>query len=138
MQEHLLEIRITRPGRVTGQYIPVDAGALRLETIFNLVANAAGQSADHMDGFFNILRKELAFYIGCLNLSEQLACLGELICFPVPTDERLHVCSGMQTAVFLRADRTEGGHRTYKLIEAPPLKTSYGTDAYNKIFGGQP
>jgi DNA mismatch repair ATPase MutS len=41
----------------------------------------------------------------------------------------------MDNAIFLRADRKEEGHRTYKLIEAPPLKTSYGVDAYNKIFG---
>jgi hypothetical protein len=51
---------------------------------FNLVANAAGQSADHIDSFFNVLRTELAFYIGCLNLSERLAQLGEPITFPEP------------------------------------------------------
>ena len=34
----------------------------------NLVANALAQSADHIDSFFKMLRIELAFYIGCLNL----------------------------------------------------------------------
>jgi hypothetical protein len=43
----------------------------------------------------------------------------------------------MENACFLRADRKEKGRRTYKLIEAPPLQTSYGIDAYNKIFGEQ-
>ena len=258
----------------------------------NLVANAAGQSADHIDSFFNTLRLELAFYIGCLNLSERLAQLGEPVTFPgpAPSHERQHsftglydaalaltmkkkvvgndvnadgkdltiitganqggksvflrsiglaqlmmqcgmfvpaesfranVCMGlfthykreedstmtsgkfdeelgrmseivdfvtpnsivlfnesfaatneregseiarqivnallekrvkvffvthqyefahsfhvkqMDNAFFLRADRKEKGRRTYKLIEAPPLETSYGVDAYNKIF----
>ena len=274
-----------------------EAGARALGELrdkgLNLVANAAGQSADHIDNFFNMLRTELAFYIGCLNLFERLTQLGEPVAFPepAPTNERQHsftglydvaltltmkkkvvgndvnadgkdliiitganqggksvflrsiglaqlmmqcgmfvpaesfhanVCTGlfthykreedssmtsgkfdeelgrmseivdnvapnsivlfnesfaatneregseiarqivsallekhikvfyvthlyelahgfharqMDNAIFLRADRKEEGHRTYKLIEAPPLKTSYGVDAYNKIFG---
>ena len=39
----------------------------------NLVANALAQSGDHILSFFGMLRTELAFYIGCLNLQEQLA-----------------------------------------------------------------
>ncbi len=50
----------------------------------NLVANALAQSADHILSFFNMLRVELAFYIGCLNLYERLVRKGEPICFPVP------------------------------------------------------
>jgi DNA mismatch repair ATPase MutS len=37
-------------------------------------------------------------------------------------------------AIFLRAERQPDGSRTYKLIEGEPLETSYGIDAYNKIF----
>lgn len=276
-----------------------EAGARALSELrdrgINLVANATGQSADHIDNFFNVLRTELAFYIGCLNLSEQLDQLGEPVAFPepAPVSERQHsfkglydialaltmkkrvvgndvnadgkdltiitganqggkstflrsiglaqlmmqcgmfvpavsfcanVCTGlfthykreedasmisgkfdeelgrmsriidelkpnsivlfnesfaatneregseiarqivnallekkvkifyvthlydlarsfyvgkMENACFLRADRREKGHRTYKLTEAPPLETSYGIDAYNKIFGEQ-
>jgi DNA mismatch repair ATPase MutS len=276
-----------------------EAGARALGELrdkgLNLVANAAGQSADHIDSFFNVLRLELAFYIGCLNLSERLAQLGEPVTFPDPAPSherqlsftglydaaltltmkkkvvgndvnadgkdltiitganqggksvflrsiglaqlmmqcgmfvpaesfRANVCTGlfthykreedstmtsgkfdeelgrmseivdaitpnsivlfnesfaatneregseiarqivnallekqvrvfyvthlyelargfhdkeMSNAIFLRADRKEKGRRTYKLIEAPPLKTSYGVDAYNKIFGEQ-
>ncbi|WP_231968755.1 hypothetical protein [Thermoanaerobacterium sp. RBIITD] len=56
----------------------------------NLVANALAQSADHINGFFNMLRAELAFYIGCIKLYEQLIQKGEPVCFPVPVspDER--------------------------------------------------
>ncbi len=50
----------------------------------NLVANALAQSADHIDNFFKALRTELAFYIGCLNLREQLDTLGEPFTFPTP------------------------------------------------------
>lgn len=276
-----------------------DAGARALGELrnkgLNLVADAAGQSADHIDNFFNALRTELAFYIGCLNLYERLAEFGEPVAFPDPApaserqlsftglydaalaltmqkkvvgndlnaggkdlviitganqggksvflrsiglaqlmmqcgmfvpaesfranlctglfthykreedstmtsgkfDEELgrmseivdHVTpnsillfnesfaatneregseiarqivnallekrvkvffvthlyelargfhdKGMPNAVFLRAERKEKGRRTYKLIEAPPLQTSYGADAYNKIFGEQ-
>ena len=39
----------------------------------NLVANAVAQSADHIKSFFTMLRLELAFYLGCLNLHERLA-----------------------------------------------------------------
>ena len=34
--------------------------------------------------FFKMLRSELAFYIGCLNLYEQLQQIGMPVCFPIP------------------------------------------------------
>jgi len=63
----------------------------------NLVANALAQSADHIDNFFKMLRIELAFYIGCLNLYEQLTQMGETVSFPVPVapDERRHSFNGL-------------------------------------------
>ena len=50
----------------------------------NLVANSAAQSADHVKSFFAMLRLELAFYLGCLNLHDRLAGKGEPACFPEP------------------------------------------------------
>lgn len=50
----------------------------------NQVANVLGQSADHILGFFQALRKELAFYVGCLSLNERLASLSAQLCFPRP------------------------------------------------------
>ncbi len=50
----------------------------------NLVANALAQSADHILSFFQMLRAELAFYVGCLNLHVQMQKLGEPACRPVP------------------------------------------------------
>jgi DNA mismatch repair ATPase MutS len=71
-------------------------GELR-ERGVNRVANAVGQSADHVESFFNALRLELAFYIGCLNLAGQLAQLGEPIAFPkpAPAGERRLWCAGL-------------------------------------------
>jgi DNA mismatch repair ATPase MutS len=43
--------------------------------------------------------------------------------------------SGMQTALFLRAERLSDGRRTFKLPEGEPLPTSFGRDAYRQIFG---
>jgi len=50
----------------------------------NFVANALAQSADHILGFFNRLRTELAFYVGCLNLHEQLVQIKTPVSFPMP------------------------------------------------------
>ena len=50
----------------------------------NTVANALAQSTDHILNFFRLLRVELAFYIGCLNLHERLTAKEEPTCVPVP------------------------------------------------------
>lgn len=50
----------------------------------NLVANAAAQSADHIRDYFTMLRAELGFYVGCLNLADRLAAKGVPVCVPEP------------------------------------------------------
>jgi DNA mismatch repair ATPase MutS len=65
-----------------------EAGARALSALndqgLNLVGNALARSTDHILSFFQMLRTELAFYVGCLNLSAQLRQLGEPTCIPVP------------------------------------------------------
>jgi DNA mismatch repair ATPase MutS len=65
-----------------------EAGAQALSELkdrgINLVANALAQSTDHILSFFQMLRTELAFYIGCLNLHARLIEIGEPMCLPVP------------------------------------------------------
>jgi len=58
----------------------------------NLAANALAQSNDHILSFFHMVQTELAFYLGCLNLHEQLVQMGEPIAFPLPAapSERKH------------------------------------------------
>jgi DNA mismatch repair ATPase MutS len=78
-----------------------EAGARALSELkdrgIHLAANALAQSCDHILSFFKMLRIELAFYIGCLNLQEQLAQQGESLSFPVPVApaERRHSFSGL-------------------------------------------
>ena len=50
----------------------------------NLVANAAAQAADHISSYFTMLRAELGFYVGCLNLHHQLASRELPMAFPEP------------------------------------------------------
>jgi DNA mismatch repair ATPase MutS len=75
-----------------------EAGAKALSELrdrgIHLVANALAQSADHIVSFFNILRTELAFYLGCLNLHEQMSQMSEPMSFPLPvtTGERRFSC----------------------------------------------
>jgi DNA mismatch repair ATPase MutS len=42
--------------------------------------------------------------------------------------------SELDGATYLRADRTEDGHRSFKLARGEPLRTSYGQDLYDKTF----
>jgi DNA mismatch repair ATPase MutS len=75
------------PAGHTFQLHPRDeAGARALSELrdqgVNLVANALAQSTDHILSFFHMLRTELAFYVGCLNLHQHLNDLREPTCFP--------------------------------------------------------
>ncbi|MGC8494397.1 MAG: MutS-related protein [Syntrophobacteraceae bacterium] len=78
-----------------------EAGARALADLrargINLVADALARSADHILGFFNALRTELAFYVACVNLHERLVAKGEPVCFPVPfpADARVHSFMGL-------------------------------------------
>lgn len=65
-----------------------DAGFRALSELndrgINQVANALSQSADHILGFFVMLRTELAFYLGAMNLHRELTLRRVPMCFPVP------------------------------------------------------
>jgi len=63
----------------------------------NLVANAVAQSADHVKSFFSLLRLELAFYLGCLNLHARLTEKGEPVSFPepLPADQLALTANGL-------------------------------------------
>ena len=68
-----------------------------VERAVNSVANAVAQSADHIESFFTMLRSELGFYVGCLNLSERLASIGEPMTCPEPcgTEPVRYSCEGL-------------------------------------------
>ncbi|RPF28030.1 MutS-related protein [Georgenia muralis] len=48
------------------------------------IAHALSRSTDHILAFFKALRTELGFYIGCLNLHDQLGAEATAWCFPEP------------------------------------------------------
>ena len=58
------------------------------------VADAVAQSADHVQSFFAMLRLELAFYLGCVNLHRWLEAKGEPICLPEPVAQGRLALSG--------------------------------------------
>ncbi len=66
-----------------------EAGARALSELrdrgINLVANALARSTEHILSFFTLLRTELAFYVGCLNLEEALRAKGQSVSFPLPS-----------------------------------------------------
>jgi hypothetical protein len=66
-----------------------EAGARALGELrdrgLNSIANAAAQSTDHVLSFFRMLRGELGFYVGCLNLHDALSESGQAVSFPEPT-----------------------------------------------------
>jgi DNA mismatch repair ATPase MutS len=78
-----------------------EGGSKALEELRNKgiksAVNAVAQSADHIDSFFSMLRFELGFYVGSLNLHEQLMKIEEPASFPEPAEvnERQHSFSGL-------------------------------------------
>lgn len=63
----------------------------------NLAANAMAQSAEHVLSFFTMLKTELAFYVGCLNLYDNLAEKKASISFPQlkSLSQRNHTVKGL-------------------------------------------
>jgi DNA mismatch repair ATPase MutS len=65
-----------------------------------LVANALARSTGHVRSFFDMLRTELAYYVGCVNLHEQLERKGVSMVFPslATADERRLSFQGLSDA----------------------------------------
>lgn len=74
-----------------------EAGARALSELRNksiyVVSNTLAQSMEHILYFFQALKTELAFYIGCLNLNKKLNELNVPICFPEPATSKKLSCS---------------------------------------------
>lgn len=85
----ILEIRRKRLPVYSFSIDPRDENGARIlselkDQGVHAAADALAQSVHHVVHFFEALRQELAFYLACLHLYEQLSALGELVCFPVP------------------------------------------------------
>ena len=82
--------RLSRAGRGAYTFRIADRDESGLRALAELrgrgirpLAIALAESADHILGFFAVLRAELAFYVGCVNLHEELAGRSAPTCFPV-------------------------------------------------------
>ncbi len=89
-----------------------EAGARALADLRNrgisLVADALAQSVDHVRDFFGMLQAELGFYIGCINLHQQLVRKGEPVCMPSPApgeERRLSFHGLYDVCLALKVDR---------------------------------
>lgn len=63
-----------------------DAGAndlsARRDYAMNESVGILAESADHVEHFFQMIRNELAFYVGCLNLFDAMVARGMPVCIP--------------------------------------------------------
>ena len=77
------------------------------------VVVALAASADHVLSFFRMLRTELAFYVGCLNLHERLTAKGGRVSFPIPVpvaERRLHFSNLYDVCLSLHMQGTVVGN----------------------------
>ncbi len=89
--EQSRRVRVPRRDRAAYTFVLADRDEAGLRTLSELnsrglngTANALAQSVDHIRSFFQMLRAELGFYLGCMNLRDRLTANGEPVCFPAP------------------------------------------------------
>lgn len=83
------------------------------DRVVALVADAVGQSADHVTSFFTALRVELGFYVGAINLHERLSAKDEPLSMPVPHPRAslVHSARGLyDPCLSLRLERRAQGN----------------------------
>jgi hypothetical protein len=93
-----------------------------------VAAKALGQGALHICDFFAALRVELSFYVGCINLHEQLEKRGEPASFPDAVEEsrwKLAFDGLYDPCLALRRDTPLVGNR----LDADPVATIVITGA---------
>jgi hypothetical protein len=79
----------------------------------NDIANTVKQSAEHVRVFFRQLRTELGFYLGCMNLHDQLTKNGVPTCFPrpAPVGTPMFACRDLRdVGLCLATDKTVIGN----------------------------
>ena len=98
----------------------------------NQVANALAQSADHMTSYFTMLRAELGFYLGCLNLADELAARGQPTVFPepvAPQPVRFRCIELRDISLALRIEKVVGNNVT---ADGKPLVIVTGANSGGK------
>jgi hypothetical protein len=82
-------LHMTEPGVAGFSVDPRDeAGGQALSELtdrgINLVAEAVARAADHVSGYFTLLRAEIGFYLAAVNLFQQLDRSNRVVCYPLP------------------------------------------------------
>jgi DNA mismatch repair ATPase MutS len=126
-------IRLPEPESYSYQVAPRDdAGFQMLGDIrkrgLALAADATARSSDHVVSFFTQLRSELAFYVGCLNLSDEVRRLGGSICRPeaLPAAHRSLATGGLYDVSLSLAQQ---GAAVANDVEAPEVRLVVVTGA---------
>ena len=70
------------------------------------VADALGQAADHLTGFWNALRTEAAFFVGASNLHHALTSFGEPVALPIFHATSGVRCTGLYDAALVLLSRS--------------------------------
>ena len=73
--------------KLTDKDMAAEDISARQDRAINNVANALAQSAEHLSSFFDALRTELGFYMGCLNFMELMKGYGMPTCIPTVTEK---------------------------------------------------
>ena len=73
--------------KLTDKDMAAEDISARQDRAINEVTNALAQSAEHLSSFFDALRSELGFYMGCLNFMELMKGYGLPTCVPTLTEK---------------------------------------------------
>ncbi len=72
--------------KLTDKDMAAEDISARQDRAINEVTNALAQSAEHLSSFFDALRTELGFYVGCLNFMDLMKGYGMPTCIPTLTE----------------------------------------------------
>lgn len=115
-----------RSGKLDEELARMSEIAGRITPHSILLCNESFASTNEREG------SEIARQVVCAMLDKQIK-----VFFVTHMYDLAHgfYAQGLDTALFLRAERQPDGRRTFKLAEREPLPTSYGEDSYRRIFG---
>ena len=92
----------------------------RQHRAINELTNALAQAAEHLLAYFTMLRAELAFYTGCLNLRDALSERGMAVCIPdiLPPGTRKRSAKGLYDgSVALTKGSADGNDLAFEEID---------------------
>ena len=108
--------------KLTDKDMAAEDISARQDRAINQVTNALAQSAEHLSSFFDALRTELGFYVGCLNFMELMKGYGMPTCIPTLTENGIDSRSWVEmydiALVFTKKSAVSGNelHSEHKML----------------------